>query len=328
MNLRPSLSSRVLTISALALTTLIAPTALKATPNKSPLVHVIMTVDWEGRNLNPSNIAAMQQLRQDYPTLPILHYLNAAYYFKSGANAEQTTDTIRSTLLPIDQLGLHIHGWQSLFTAAGVTFRNQPNWNPGGKPLTDAECASDCGHSIPIRAYSEAELSQVIKFSIDTLSSHGFGRAQHFRAGGWMLSQRVSNALTANGIVSDSSAVPAEFLHARLYNYPLYQWAVQTWTGITQTSQPYLLTTKHGALLEVPDNGCLADYMSGAQMLTVLKANLAEAQASGEERIVVVGFHQETADDWLPHIRDFLSGAFALNANGQVVSFGAMPTQL
>jgi len=63
-------------------------------------------------------------------------------------------------------------------------------------------------------------------------------------------------------------------------------------------------------------------------MLAVLKANLAEAQASGEKRIVVVGFHQETADDWLPHIRDFLSGVDTLNGNGQVVSFGAMPSQL
>ncbi len=302
--------------------------AKPAAPANTGLVRVVMTVDWEGRKLDPANIAAVHSFRQDYPALPIVQYLNAAYYFKPRTNPEAVTQAISATLLPIDQLGLHIHGWKSLFTAAGVSFRKEPNWNPGGKALTATDCAFDCGHSIPIRAYTEAELSQVIKLSVDTLSSHGFGRAQHFRTGGWMLSPELANALAANDFVTDSSAVPAEFLRARLSQYPLYDWAVATWRGITPTSQPYLMQTTQGSLLEVPDNACLADYMSGKQMLAVLKANLLEARSSGGPRTVVVGFHQETAVDWLPNIRDFLAGVESINRDEELVEFVVMPTRL
>ena len=42
--------------------------AALATPAVAePKVKVIMTVDWEGRNLDPQNLAAMRVLRADYP---------------------------------------------------------------------------------------------------------------------------------------------------------------------------------------------------------------------------------------------------------------------
>ncbi len=272
----------------------------------APIVKVLVSVDWEGRDLQPHNLTAMQDFRRDFPNIALVQYLNAAYYTKPNADAKAITAAIRSTLRERDQLGLHIHGWKSLFERSGVTYRNAPSLRQGGLGYSAEECKFDCGHVIALIGYKQDELSKVIACSRETLNRHGFGKAVHFRAGAWMTNQVVAEALTANGIATDSSAVPAEFLADQWGNTPLYSTVKDLWPGITPISQPYSIKTAHGPLTEIPDNGCLSDYMTGEAMEKVLRANIDLANKRGKSQTLMIGFHQETAANYLPNLRNFL----------------------
>jgi hypothetical protein len=285
-----------------------------STQNKT--LYLIVTVDWEGHGLASDDLTAMRDLRQDYPEVPFVQYLNASYFTKPDANAYAVRQKINSVLLPEDEHGLHIHGWKSLFEQAGVEFRNSPNWNPNGQPLTDAECVYDCGHSIPITAYSYSELRQVIDYSIQVLTNQGYDKPRSFRAGGWMASDDLFKALAAEGLTSDSSAVETKFL-SKLSKYRLYSWLVKLWDDISTTSQPYKVDQ---GLWEIPDNGALADYSTYSDMVSVINDNLKALSQSSDSntRYVVIGFHQETMVKYGSRIRQILSAVRKYNQNATI----------
>jgi hypothetical protein len=211
-------------------------------------------------------------------------------------------------------VGLHIHGWKSLFEKSGVEFRSSPTfWGTGSVALP---CPDDCGHEVPISAYSESELRKVVRTSLDVLERQGFGRPTTFRAGGWLATPTVQNAIRAEGLTTDSSAVPAQFLQPRLGSKPLYAWVRELWPQLTPTTQPFVLHTTQGDLKELPDNGALADYMSADQMIAVFRQGMAYADAHpGQSALVHIGFHQETAAQYLPRVRQALQVIQAELAN-------------
>jgi hypothetical protein len=268
-------------------------------------VQVIVTVDWEGRDLRADNITAFQKLRQEFPELPLVHYLNAAYFTKPDANGAVLKRTIDSVLRPGDQLGLHIHGWQSLIQAAGVKHRRTPNWVRIPYYSSMRDCSYDCGHEIPITAYTRDELGRIIDTSREILAQHGYRNLYHFRAGGWVTSPALSEALTEKRFISDSSAVPVSFLADEMQGMPLLAWLEKAWYGITPLAQPFDVINYYGSYREIPDNGALADYMSAEEMVDVVLGNL-KARTGSENRIVVVGFHQETAAVYYDVMHSFL----------------------
>src|SRR5436190_2161483 len=109
-------------------------------------MQLLVTVDWEGRDLRDDNLNAMKSLRQRFPQVKIVHFLNAAYFTKSDSDAASAKTKIASTFLPGDEKGLHIHGWKKLFEAAGTTFINSPTF--WGTSLRPNECFYDCGHEV------------------------------------------------------------------------------------------------------------------------------------------------------------------------------------
>jgi hypothetical protein len=245
-------------------------------------VHIVVSVDWEGRSLDADNLAAMTSFRDAYPDIPLQHFLNAAYFTKTGASASDTAAQIRSVLRPGDEHGLHIHGWRSLMTASSG-------------PIDLTKCEPDCGHDVNITAYSEAELRKVIAFSKATLEKNGFDRPKSFRAGAWQADKKVFRALAKEGFTLDSSATDAEYLKERWGHSLLYPVTAKIWPGITATSQPYTVDLGEGlSIFELPNNGCLADYVSAETLLTA---------QPGSDIYVSIGFHQETAAKYLPTFR-------------------------
>jgi hypothetical protein len=277
---------------------------------KRGAIQLFVTVDWEGRDLTDENLHAMQVLHAQFPDVKVVNFLNAAYYTKQGADADEVTRKIQSALGPDDEKALHIHGWKRLFEAAGVTFKMSPTF--WGTSLYPQQCFDDCGHEVPISEYASGDLRKVVKFSLDTLESHGFGRAKSFRTGGWMARQSVRDAVAAEGLTFEHSAVPVEFLKPKLGSYPVYTWLSDIWQGTTPTSQPYTIAAEAHDLVEVPDNGCLSDYMSADQMVAVYEANKAAWLTDKKKNVVVsIGFHEETAATYLPVLEDALGRIFA-----------------
>ncbi len=270
-------------------------------------IDLVLTVDWEGREMTETNLAAMVAFRTKYPSIPIVHFLNAAYFTKPGADAVAVTALIRRVLRPMDELGLHIHGWKSLFEASGVTFRSGPTF--WGTTLTAADCASDCGHEVPISLYTAEELQKVMAFSVKTLEANGFGHASSFRAGGWLAGETVRTALVLEHFAYDHSSVPSPFLADELKGYPLLDAVKALWGDTTPSSQPYSLKAGGGSFTEVPDNGALADYITAPEILGVFDDAVKALRAAPEtDRVVSIGFHQETAKTYLPRITVALDG--------------------
>lgn len=270
-------------------------------------MKLLVTVDWEGRDLTDENLAAMEGLRAQFPDVKIVHFLNAAYFTKPSAVASDVRRAIARTLLPKDELGLHIHGWKRLFEASGVDFRFTPTfWGRTVDP-DGPDCAVDCGHDVPINLYTAEELEKVVGFSIDTLEANGFGRAKSFRCGGWVASQSVRDGIAAGGIRWDHSEVPTRFLAEEIGSAPLYRTLQDIWTDATETSQPHVLDVASGTLGEIPDNGALADYVTPDEMFEVFEANKAKFLADRTKNVVVsIGFHQETAARFVPRVAEAL----------------------
>jgi hypothetical protein len=268
-------------------------------------VLLMVTVDWEGDDLADDNLDAMAAMRDRFELVPLVHFLNAAYFTKPGANAEDVQRRTARVLRDHDELGLHIHGWKSLFEASGVEFRNSPTFWGGTVP--SYRCSYDCGHDVPISEYAVDELRSVIQLSIDELGAAGFGRAMSFRAGGWMAAPNVREALAAEGLRVDSSAVAAYFLEDEIGDTDLYRWVDALWGGTDSTSQPYPLD----GLTEVPDNGALADYVTADEMYSVyLDAKELLAAEPTEDVVVNIGFHQETAARYLHRVEAALALMF------------------
>ena len=265
-------------------------------------VQIVVSVDWEGRDLTTENLSAMKAFRTANPDVPLVQFLNAAYFFKPRASASSTSTKIASVLKPSDELGLHIHGWKRLFEASGVTFRANPTF--WGTPVLEDSCTYDCGHEVAISAYTTGELQSVIRTSTTTLRANGFALGKSFRAGGWMASPSVREALTAEGITVDSSAANVPLLADELAGLPVVGWLRNLWGSITTTSQPYAIPTRAGTLKEIPDNGALADYVTAAEMVSVFQAHKARWRANPSATTVMsIGFHQETAKTYLPRMQ-------------------------
>ena len=261
------------------------------------------SVDWEGRDLQPANLAAMHSLRIARPNLGLIHFLNAAYFTKPDADPNGVAAKMRSVLAPNDELGLHIHGWKTLFEASGVQYIGRPSYfDPGAGDGDD--CRYDCGHDIPIHLYREEDLRKVVRFSLDKLQSEGFGRARGFRTGGWVGAPNVLTALAAEGIVWDSSAVPADWVQGTLGNVAGVNWVRQIWPAINILSQPFQIATPAGPIQEFPDNGALADYVDATQMVQTFD-HLADTlrKNASHDLILHVGFHQESAARFLDRFR-------------------------
>jgi len=103
------------------------------------------------------------------------------------------------------------------------------------------------------------------------------------------------SALAAEGFLVDSSEVAHEHLPRGFGDVDIL------WPNATRVSQPYRV---QGSLVEVPDNGCLADYVTSDQMVdnfhAVVKSNV------GKPAVLSLGFHQETAAKFLPRLRSAL----------------------
>lgn len=265
-------------------------------------IRIVVSTDWEGRSIEEDNLLSFVAFRNDYPKIPLQHFLNAAYFTKEGVDPKKVEAAMRSVMRPGDEQGLHIHAWRSLFTAAGVKWKTEPAFKG---PIDLEKCTPDCGHDVNITAYSEAELRKVIRYSIKTLSAHGFDRAKSFRAGAWQADKKVLRALAAEGITLDSSATDAEYLKERWGRTLLYPVTKKIWPDTLPTSQPYWIDLGEGKkILELPNNGSLADYVTGEVIFASFQKNVELWQTDRSKDIYFsIGFHQETAFKYLPNLR-------------------------
>ena len=268
-------------------------------------VVVSVSIDWEGAYFDGDALAALAELRRQHPELPITHFVCPAYYTKPGATAAEVTAALREHMAPGDEVGIHLHVWNSLVESARVPVRS------GRSFLTDdgrlMEFEEDAGFDLEPSIYTASELRAIIATSRRLLETAGFKVAPVFRAGGWLATPSVLEAARAEGLTIDSSAIDAGWLGegASSEGFEVLAEKVRAvWPEVDRTTQPFLIDTAAGQILEIPDSGAMADHVASEEM-----EDHVQWAADSKKRPVFVhlGFHAETAHRYA----DLLSRALA-----------------
>ena len=251
-------------------------------------ITVYVTVDWEGVSLDNDNLETMQEFRRKYPHIAMLQLITPSYWLRPDVNKAAITAQIKSTFLAIDQVGLHIHGWKSLLNYCQVPYQYTPSFAD-----QDEACElGDCGYSVSLEnAYSEADLSKLVACGGDILVQQGFAKPTHFRAGGWQFGPKLSAALQANGFTWDSSRIDVNLLTTSWHDQSsMIKMLREFHPNATPLDQPFYINQLH----EYPNNAALADYTSSKQIVTMFNALIQR-----QKKVMVLGFHQETAANYL-----------------------------
>ncbi|MHC5037345.1 MAG: peptidylprolyl isomerase [Planctomycetota bacterium] len=256
-------------------------------------IRIAVSVDWEGASLREEDLRIFEVFHLLLPDVPLTHFLNPAYFTRKSADASPLAKVIRSAIRKEDEIGLHVHPYRSLTRKACVAFRDRPRFWGDQYDLLDYN--GDCGIEVELCAYLEPEIRAIVRVSREILEKEGFKLSRAFRAGGWMASRSVLTAVRAEGFFVDSSSTDTSW-HDEIKGYPLHERIRELWPDVDRETQPYVIRTSAGPILEMPDTCALADYVTTEEMVKHVDRAIRRLQGSPERDIFChIGFHQENA---------------------------------
>lgn len=286
-------------------------------------MKVVVSVDYEGDHLNDGNIESFQVFRDKMPDVPIVHFLNPSYFLGS-AQDKKAADKIKSLICEGDELGLHIHGHRKLIVQSGVEFNNKSTsyfLAPGYQFKIDNPETEGWDVALEF-SYEREDLLKVLSTGRDVLERNGFQIGKSFRAGGWMAGPNVLWAAAKTGFKVDSSAVSQSWIDEFIESNPdspfldncraLSVYVGALWPEITKQTKPYALRLDDMVIAEMPNTGCLADYVTADQMYKHI--------SDSGLRYVHIGFHQESAALFVERVFQAISQAKEAEINMEFVT--------
>ncbi|MCP4448594.1 MAG: hypothetical protein GY811_25140 [Myxococcales bacterium] len=267
-----------------------------------PKANVIATlsIDWEGAYLSDAGLEALADFRKTWEHAPITHFVCPAYFLQSSDKAEAAA-TVQSHIREGDEVGLHIHSWKSLAERAGVPFRSSPNFYADKTELIAFD-QNDRGYEVSLSAYGPQELAKLVQSSLALLEENGLGKATSFRAGGYVTSPALLEAVRSAGMHVDSSSSWSPWYKEGQGNFQ--KELARLWPRLQELTQPYGIDTSAGAIIEVPNTGSFVEYVSTDQMIGHLERAAALSRSTGAPVYVNFGAHQETADEFIYLLSD------------------------
>jgi hypothetical protein len=281
-------------------------------PRAGGRIVVAITVDWEGAAFTPEGLDALDELRKHLGPAPITHFVSAAYFTKDHPDARAAA-YLAESVHPGDQLAIHLHVWRSLARASGLAPKLSPSFVTGTDKLYEFD-DGDVGFDTDLDVYGVGELRALIRTSAHLLEqAHLPVSRTTFRAGGYLGTPKVLNALRQEGFAVDSSATDHRQIDAKKDSF-LSQRVREVWPKVEATTQPYFIDErsevarggsaprgvdpKSRQLLEMPI-AATADYVSAAQIASMFDAAAARLQRDPDRDVfVVLGCNQETAQDF------------------------------
>lgn len=265
-----------------------------AAPRKGNVV-VAITIDWEGAYISPEGLDALDELRKGLGPAPLTHFVSAAYFTKDAPDPTALTSIVE-VVRPGDELAVHLHGWKSLAKASGIEPKLSPSFLSGTDKLLEFE-DGDVGFDIDLDAYTVQELRALLRTSRRLLEQGKIPVSKTFRAGGYLGTPKVLQAIRDEGYTVDSSATDYRQLDEQT-NDVLPTRIKEIWPTVETTSQPFVVTTPGGSLLEMPI-AAFADYATVAEIVSIFESAHTEWKKDPRRDVVVVlGFHQETATEF------------------------------
>jgi len=258
-------------------------------------IVVALTIDWEGAYISPDGLDALDEFRRALGPAPLTHFVSAGYFTKDRpdpAAATSLTEAVRQG----DELAVHLHAWRSLAKASGIEPKLSPSFLSGTDKLLEFE-DGDVGFDTDLDAYGVPELRVLLRTSRRLLEQAHAPVSKTFRAGGYLGTPKVLQAIREEGFTVDSSATDFRQLDERK-DEVLPRRIQAIWPGVDPTTQPWLVRAPGNSLLEMPI-AAFADYATADEIVAVFEAARARLQKEpGRDVFVVVGFHQETAHDF------------------------------
>jgi hypothetical protein len=247
-------------------------------------VVVVLTVDWEGAELNPDGLDAIDWLRKRVPG-PVTHFVSSAYFTK--AEPEPVVATLAEMVKDGDELAIHLHLWRSLAKASGIEPRVSPSFLTGTAAVDDYD--GDAGYETDLDVYDVAELRALLRTSRQLLAQSKLAVSKSFRAGGFLATPKVLAAIRSEGFTVDSSALDANEID--LDDDAFQTRVASVWPKLDAGAQPFALD----GLVELPI-AAFADYTSADDVAARIDAAFARLAADPtRDQFVVLAFNLETA---------------------------------
>ena len=265
----------------------------KFTFHRSAAYYVLVSTDYDFSDCGNGSLAFMDKLHMDHPGMVMTHFW-PPYTYTDPAITPARRDELDAWIKKQrdefhDEIGLHIHPWCHFVESAGLTC------------ITDQSVvyATDTsGYTIKLSAYGMQPMSTLLQRAAEIFNERGLGTPRTFRAGAWTADINTLHALDANGYLADTSALNWSRIE-EWQRAELYAWNQRNWSTITDTSQPYHpsetdpQTSTPGAnlaLLEVPDNGVMIDYVSLVEMNAIFDLNF-DGTPFATPKTLMMGFH-------------------------------------
>jgi len=262
-------------------------------------VLVAVTVDWEGAYFSGPGLDALDALRRSLgANVPLTHFVCAAYFSKKDAVDPQAIPLLASGIREIDEVALHLHGWRSLAEHARIAPKLSPSFLTGTSELVEFP-DGDVGFDVDLDVYTVDELRALIRASRDLLAPTHIPLSKAFRAGGYLATPKVLQAIHDEGLSIDSSAA-AHTQFGAPKDKVLRERIAEVWPNVTTATQPFSIKTPGGAVHELPIS-LVIDYSSTAAVVDVVEAARAQlGRTPGRDVLVVIALHQESADEFAP----------------------------
>ncbi|MBA3541972.1 MAG: hypothetical protein H0T79_20315 [Deltaproteobacteria bacterium] len=273
-----------------------AATAFAKVPfERSYPYYVMVSTDWDFADPGKLAIAYQDSLHELHPGMRLTHFVGP-YTFTDPVITPARRSELVTWLLAqetefSDEIGLHIHPYCNFVTTAGLTC------------ITDQSTVyanDDSGYTVKLGAYGRTDFGTLLDRAHELFAQAGLPRPRTFRAGGWTATLETVQALNDKGYVADTSALNWATIEEwdGEGNGELYRWNMANWAPINATSQPYrpretnvLEPGAPGlAIVEVPDNGTMIDYVSVAEMTAIFDANFT-GTALAKPTTLMMGFH-------------------------------------
>ena len=280
---------------------------------RSHPLYVFVSVDWDRANTSDGELAWQSGLHVEHPALRLTQFVGPYTFTDPDVDGREQllVDWLMANEADYgDETGLHIHPRCTFVDTTSVPCRTEPSF------VYDE--GDDTGYTVFSTAYTEAEYTTLVAEADALFVEAGFAKPTSYRSGGWIADLSTLRALVANGYVADTSAnnwrEMEEWEDAA--NGALWDWNAENWSSIDERSQPYWPSavdilvpgTPDVGLLEVPDNGIMADYVEADEMIAMLEANW---DGGGLEAPTAfsMGFHNVTQSGGSTIIRGRVEGA-------------------
>lgn len=259
-------------------------------PTRGEIVAVV-TIDWEGAYVSLDSLDAIDALRAAHRDVRVTHFVSAAYFTKAEP-IDDIMATLREAVRPDDELAVHVHAWTSLARAAGVAPRESPSYLTGTDALTPFE--GDRGLDVDLDAYTAPELRAIVRKTRDLLAAVG-PVSTAFRAGGYLGTPRVLQAIRDEGFTIDSSAIDHRRVVRTATHAAFGERLAEIWPRVEATTQPFAIALRGSSLTELPI-AAVVDHATPAELAGVFD-HAAAIAADGRDAYVVLALHHESADE-------------------------------